>query len=152
MPQVRCHIHRSSGSKLRPQCFFTPLELGLPLMSLYLRPPSFTQVCLQRRAASSLQTPLTPLSFSTTRTIGVSAALLDSDKGSGIESSVGPPGHERGGYGTRSRSAEITRSRQQRGGENELVVCESSELGCSLSVGGEVGEVVMGGWGWRIST
>lgn len=30
MPQVRCHVHRSPGSKLRPLCFF----LTCPLLSL----------------------------------------------------------------------------------------------------------------------
>lgn len=34
MPQVRCHVHRSSGSKLRPLCLYFPGSPALPLIPI----------------------------------------------------------------------------------------------------------------------
>lgn len=121
MPQVRCHIHRSSASKLRPQCFFTPRELGLPPMCLL-----FTAALLYSGLSAMLHCFASPNTVNSSSLLGDQVrwrqccTAIDSDNGSGIESSVGPPGI-RGSRDTRSCSAEITRSRRGRVEENEAV-------------------------------
>lgn len=128
MPQVRCHIHR--GSKLRTQCFFTPLELCFSFMWLYLR----RQVWLKfvHNAATSLLTRLTPTLFivSNNRAIAqVSTWIINLILILSF-SHLMREGRKR----QKPRCAEITRSEQRRGVNNGAVVPETTEVGLLLGV------------------
>lgn len=73
MPQVRCHVHRSPGSKLRPLCFFPDMPPSPLLLSLfpqtYFHVILFTKIFLFSQEERQLTSVLSFLLWELTRLV-----------------------------------------------------------------------------------
>lgn len=162
MPQVRCHVHRSPGSKLRPLCFSLtcpPSTLLLSLsISFHTNMLSCDFVYVSFPLQSLFGTVLLLLLWGLTHLVLYVSLLVITEQSrmyrfeqqlfmKAIQYSqceyVRQPGNAhliiselRFQVGERKRShcAKITRSGQQRGVDNDAVVSEMTEVCSPLTV------------------
>lgn len=159
MPQVRCHIHRNPGSKLRPLCFFTDnnpptkthhvLSIRLSHVTLFIAvyllqfSPSVPLLLLLLLLLSTVTNKVSSVLFIISNNRGITqvliwaVALYESNPALGVRARgaarecsfnhLGAPlskwEKERG-----VNAAEITRSGQLLGVNNDAVVSEMTEL------------------------